>query len=198
MGLLFGAAQIGGSARPSLYQIWAAVRAVRRHNRRHSSRTVKLYSGTLGLAGGLGGRCRGLGKPGFRGRKVRTPQGSVPDNVRDVGLKVHGRLVPQKRYRLATPPRFFGSGRRATLETQYPSWPGLPGALAGCENSSAGVRVNGAVRAHRPSCKGRGRVTPHGARPNREGSTAKEPGVLGIGPMRQGGSKQLPKPPVGR
>ena len=39
----------------------------------------------------------------FRGRKVRTPQGSVPDNVRDVGLKTHGRPVPQKRYRLGYP-----------------------------------------------------------------------------------------------
>jgi len=33
-------------------------------------------------------------------RKVRTPQGSVPDNVRDVRLKPDGRKVPQKRYRL--------------------------------------------------------------------------------------------------
>ncbi len=35
-----------------------------------------------------------------RGRKVRTPQGSVPDNVRDVSVKAHGRPVPQKRNRL--------------------------------------------------------------------------------------------------
>ena len=41
----------------------------------------------------------------IRGRKVRTPQGSVPDNVRDVGLKTHGRPVPQKRYRLGYPSR---------------------------------------------------------------------------------------------
>ena len=36
---------------------------------------------------------------GCRGRKVRTPQGSVPDNVRDAGFKARGRLVPQKTYR---------------------------------------------------------------------------------------------------
>ena len=34
------------------------------------------------------------------GRKVRTPQSSVPDNVRDGGLKPAGRKVPQKTYRL--------------------------------------------------------------------------------------------------
>jgi len=32
-------------------------------------------------------------------RKVRTPQGSVPDNVRDVGFKPDGRKVPQRIYR---------------------------------------------------------------------------------------------------
>ena len=36
---------------------------------------------------------------GYRGRKVRTPKGSVPDNVRDAGVKARGRLVPQKTYR---------------------------------------------------------------------------------------------------
>jgi hypothetical protein len=40
---------------------------------------------------------------GYRGRKVRTPQGSVPDNVRDADFKVRGRPVPQKRYRLGYP-----------------------------------------------------------------------------------------------
>src|ERR1035441_7903967 len=55
---------------------------------------------------------------GNRGRKVRTPQGSVPDNVRDAGFKARGRPVPQKRYRLGYPS--FG---RASLETQYASWP---------------------------------------------------------------------------
>ncbi len=68
-----------------------------------------------------------------RGRKVRTPQGSVPDNVRDVGVKAHGRPVPQKRYRLGYPS--FG---RASLETQYPSWPGLPGTLAVAETPAPG------------------------------------------------------------
>ena len=38
-------------------------------------------------------------KPGLRERKVRTPQGSVPDNVRDAGFKARGRPVPQKTYR---------------------------------------------------------------------------------------------------
>ena len=40
---------------------------------------------------------------GCRGRKVRTPQGSVPDNVRDAGLKARGRPVPQKIYRPGYP-----------------------------------------------------------------------------------------------
>ncbi len=39
----------------------------------------------------------------LRGRKVRTPQGSVPDNVRDAGFKARGRPVPQKTYRLGYP-----------------------------------------------------------------------------------------------
>jgi len=43
------------------------------------------------------------GKPGGRGRKVRTPQGSVPDNVRDAQWKLRRRPVPQKRYRLGYP-----------------------------------------------------------------------------------------------
>jgi hypothetical protein len=33
------------------------------------------------------------------GRKVRTPQSSVPDNVRDGRFKPVGRKVPQKTYR---------------------------------------------------------------------------------------------------
>ena len=41
---------------------------------------------------------------GCRERKVRTPQGSVPDNVRDAGFKARGRLVPQKTYRLCNSP----------------------------------------------------------------------------------------------
>jgi len=57
-------------------------------------------------AGGLGNQVR-------RGRKVRTPQGSVPDNVRDAGFKARGRPVPQKRYRLGYPSTLQP---RATLE----------------------------------------------------------------------------------
>ena len=34
-----------------------------------------------------------------RERKVRTPQGSVPDNVRDGRFKAAGRLVQQRTYR---------------------------------------------------------------------------------------------------
>jgi len=34
-----------------------------------------------------------------RGRKVRTPQSSVPDNVREAGFKPGLRKVPQKTYR---------------------------------------------------------------------------------------------------
>ena len=34
-----------------------------------------------------------------RGRKVRTPQGSVPDSVRDGRFKAAGRLVQQRIYR---------------------------------------------------------------------------------------------------
>jgi len=33
------------------------------------------------------------------GRKVRTPQSSVPDNVRDDRFKPVGRKVPQRTYR---------------------------------------------------------------------------------------------------
>jgi hypothetical protein len=43
-------------------------------------------------AGRLGGRCRGQ----LRQRKVRTPKGSVPDNIRDLSFKAQGRRVPQK------------------------------------------------------------------------------------------------------
>jgi len=44
-----------------------------------------------------------LRKRGLRERKVRTPEGGVPDNVRDVSVKAHGRPVPQKKYRLGYP-----------------------------------------------------------------------------------------------
>jgi len=45
------------------------------------------------LAAGSDGRSR------QRGRKVRTPQSGVPDNVREAGLKPGRRKVPQKIYR---------------------------------------------------------------------------------------------------
>jgi len=38
-----------------------------------------------------------------RGRKVRTPQGSVPDNVRDLRFKVQRRPVQQRIYRRQFP-----------------------------------------------------------------------------------------------
>ena len=41
------------------------------------------------------------GRPGLPGRKVRTPQSSVPDNVRDSSVKAGRRPVPQKTYRPA-------------------------------------------------------------------------------------------------
>jgi hypothetical protein len=37
--------------------------------------------------------------PEWAGRKVRTPQSTVPDNVRDARFKPGGRKVPQKTYR---------------------------------------------------------------------------------------------------
>jgi hypothetical protein len=42
----------------------------------------------------------------FRERKVRTPQSSVPDNVREGGVKATLRKVPQRIYRLS-----FGRGK---------------------------------------------------------------------------------------
>ena len=51
-------------------------------------------------------KCRQAGRPlpvrrkPSRERKVRTPQGSVPDNVRDRGVKAVRRRVPQRKYRL--------------------------------------------------------------------------------------------------
>ena len=41
------------------------------------------------------------GRPGSPGRKVRTPQSSVPDNVRASSVKAGRRPVPQKTYRPA-------------------------------------------------------------------------------------------------
>jgi hypothetical protein len=44
-----------------------------------------------------GDRCRaGFVRGVARGRKVRTPQGSVPDNVRDLSVKAQRRPVQQK------------------------------------------------------------------------------------------------------
>ena len=57
------------------------------------------------LAAGPDGRSRCVQR---RERKVRTPQSSVPDNVREAGFKVSRRRVPQKTYR----PAFFGTGVR--------------------------------------------------------------------------------------
>ena len=53
---------------------------------------------------GPDGRCLAVNdgaSPGctVRERKVRTPQSSVPDNVREGGLKATLRKVPQKIYR---------------------------------------------------------------------------------------------------
>ena len=39
------------------------------------------------------------GRSSIDGRKVRTPQSSVPDNVRDGRFKPAGRKVPQRTYR---------------------------------------------------------------------------------------------------
>jgi len=59
-----------------------------------------------------------------RGRKVRTPQGSVPDNVRDAGFKARGRPVPQKTNRLGYPSSFLRNRLRATLKQLAASAPG--------------------------------------------------------------------------
>ncbi len=52
---------------------------------------------SMGIAGVPGGRCRSTRV--LRERKVRTPQGSVPDNVRDLSVKAQRRPVPQRTYR---------------------------------------------------------------------------------------------------
>ena len=41
------------------------------------------------------------GRSSQDGRKVRTPQSGVPDNVREGGVKATRRKVPQKTYRPA-------------------------------------------------------------------------------------------------
>ena len=47
----------------------------------------------------------------MRQRKVRTPQGSVPDNIRDLSVKAQGRPVPQKTNR-PRPARGQGKGEK--------------------------------------------------------------------------------------
>src|SRR6476620_4332792 len=59
--------------------------------------SLRSVTAKIMFAGELGGRCRGVKT--LRERKVRTPQGSVPDNVRDSGFKAGRRPVPQKIYR---------------------------------------------------------------------------------------------------
>ena len=51
---------------------------------------------TMNAADGRAIAAESRRKPVFRGRKVRTPQGSVPDNVRDGRLKAAGRPVQQR------------------------------------------------------------------------------------------------------
>jgi hypothetical protein len=92
------------------------------------------------LAGGPGGRCRKLraseaaggGKSELRRAVCRITSGTWASRPMDG--QCH-----RKDTASATPPRFFSGRSRASLETQYPSWPG-PGARS-CGNSSAGVRV---------------------------------------------------------
>jgi hypothetical protein len=50
---------------------------------------------------------------GCEERKVRTPQSSVPDNVRDVRFKPDGRKVPQKIYRPGNGVRVKRCGKSA-------------------------------------------------------------------------------------
>jgi hypothetical protein len=56
----------------------------------------KPYNSYVGSRAGRSLLCRKV-----RGRKVRTPQSSVPDNVREAGFKSGRRKVPQKTYRPA-------------------------------------------------------------------------------------------------
>ena len=77
----------------------------------------------------------------LRGRKVRTPQGSVPDNVRDVSVKAHGRPVPQKRNRLGYPSPLLRTRSEGDPGNAIPELVRLAGLARRCGNSSAGVRV---------------------------------------------------------
>jgi hypothetical protein len=86
--------------------------------------------------------------PEWAERKVRTPQGSVPDNVREAGFKPGRRKVPQKTYRLVV---------AVSLERLSPD--------------SERRRGKGEkVRQERTAAAVMQRAgqTPHGARPNRE------------------------------
>ncbi len=52
-------------------------------------------------------------------RKVRTPQSSVPDNVREPGVKVGRRPVPQKTYRRRKAVRVKRCGKSAPPVQQW-------------------------------------------------------------------------------
>src|SRR5207249_7158632 len=66
------------------------------------------------LAAGPDGRSRCVQR---RGRKVRTPQSSVPDNVREGGFKSTRRKVPQKTYRLK--PAFRSEEHTSELQSRF-------------------------------------------------------------------------------
>jgi hypothetical protein len=53
-----------------------------------------------------------------RERKVRTPQSSVPDNVRDGGFKATLRKVPQRTYRLGPKGKAGASHASPRVEAQ--------------------------------------------------------------------------------
>jgi len=71
------------------------------------------------------------------GRKVPTPQGSVPDNVRDVGFKTRDGQCHRKRYRLGYPSPLLRKRPEGPLEPQY-RVAGLPGTLAVAETPAPG------------------------------------------------------------
>jgi hypothetical protein len=104
--------------------------------------TATRIRGKLELAGGPGGRCRRLG------RKLEFAGGGKSELRRAVCRITSGTWASKpmdgqchrKDTASATPPGFFGRGWRASLETQYPSWPAT-GYARRCVNSSAGVRV---------------------------------------------------------
>src|ERR1035441_1754792 len=93
----------------------------RNGERNSNSRYTRTWQEDRAVA--AGSPCASMG---CRERKVRTPQGSVPDNVRDAGFKARGRLVPQKKYRLGYPSAFGLEGFRKG-STGLPGRPVLPG-----------------------------------------------------------------------